>query len=117
MEANAIARSTLFYNYIDSTDGYYSNKVEVRYRSRMNIPFRICNNEVLEKRFIAEAAAAGLLDLFLRHGNDVNSLVLDDFFIRDIRFPDEPEDAESLKNRNVFSVIVSLSNNTILFSV
>merc|ERR1712088_949723 len=48
---------------------------------------------------------AGLLDLFLRHGNDVNSLVLDDFFIRDIRFPDEPEDAESLKNRNVFSVI------------
>merc|ERR1740128_1590188 len=28
---------------------------------------------------------AGLLDLFLRHGNDVNSLVLDDFFIRDIR--------------------------------
>merc|ERR1740128_84084 len=28
---------------------------------------------------------AGLLDLFLRHGNDINSLVADDFFIRDIR--------------------------------
>ena len=64
MEANAIERSNLFYNYIDSTDGYYSNKVEARYRSRMNIPFRICDNEELEKRFIAEAAAAGLLDLF-----------------------------------------------------
>jgi len=48
---------------------------------------------------------AGLLDLFLRHGNDINSLVADDFFIRDIKFPCEPADAESHKNRCVFTVI------------
>ena len=48
---------------------------------------------------------AGLLDLFLRHGNDVNSLVADDFFIRDIRFPSEPADADSHRNRNFFTVI------------
>merc|ERR1712055_505783 len=46
---------------------------------------------------------AGLLDLFLRHGNDINSLVADDFFIRDIKFPDEPADAYSHRNRDVFS--------------
>ena len=33
------------------------------YRSRMNIPFRVKKDEGLEKKFVAEAAAAGLIDL------------------------------------------------------
>ena len=46
-----------------------------------------------------------VLDLFLKHGNDVNSLVGDSFFIREIVFPDEPDDASSHRHRDVFSVI------------
>merc|ERR1719341_2128463 len=57
--------------------------------------------ELLKNGFTAEH----VLDLFLKHGNDVNSLVGDSFFIRDIIFPAEPEDALSHKNRDVFSVI------------
>ena len=49
--------------------------------------------------------AKHVLDLFLKHGNDVNSLVGDSFFIREISFPDEPEDAVAHKHRDVFSVI------------
>jgi len=57
--------------------------------------------ELLKNGFTAEH----VLDLFLKHGNDVNSLVGDSFFIREIIFPDEPEDAKSHSNRDVFSVI------------
>merc|ERR1711892_69573 len=57
--------------------------------------------ELLKNGFTAEH----VLDLFLKHGNDVNSLVGDSFFIREIIFPPEPDDALSHKNRDVFSVI------------
>merc|ERR1719342_583991 len=57
--------------------------------------------ELLKNGFTAKH----VLDLFLKHGNDVNSLVGDKFFIREITFPDEPEDALSHINRDVFSVI------------
>ena len=63
MQAKAEERSSLLYNYIDSSEGYYVNNVEARYRSRMNIPFRVCNDEALENKFIAEATAANLIDL------------------------------------------------------
>ena len=63
MEAMAVERSTLLYNYMDSTEGYYINKIEAMYRSRINIPFRICNDEALEAKFSVEAAAAGLIGL------------------------------------------------------
>jgi phosphoserine aminotransferase len=32
-------------------------------RSRMNVPFRVCKNEDLEKKFIAEATAASFIEL------------------------------------------------------
>jgi len=37
--------------------------VDPKYRSRINIPFRVCFDAKLEAKFIAEAAAAGLIDL------------------------------------------------------
>ena len=56
-------RSTLLYNYIDGSDGYYVNNVEARYRSRINVPFRVCSNDELEAKFISEATAANRIDL------------------------------------------------------
>ena len=63
MQAKALERSTLLYNFIDSSEGYYVNNVETKFRSRTNIPFRVCANDDLEKKFIAESAAANLTDL------------------------------------------------------
>ncbi len=49
------------YNVIDSTD-FYSGPVVPADRSLMNIPFRLINED-LEKKFIAEAAEAGMIGL------------------------------------------------------
>jgi hypothetical protein len=57
--------------------------------------------ELLKNGFTSEH----VLELFLKHGNDVNSLVDDSFFIKEIIFPKEPSDAISHKDRDVFSVI------------
>jgi phosphoserine aminotransferase len=37
-------RSKLLYDTIDNSYGYYTNPVDKKYRSRMNIPFRVCQN-------------------------------------------------------------------------
>lgn len=63
MQAKAVERSQMLYNYIDSSEGYYCNKVDAKYRSRINIPFRVCEDEALEAKFIAEATKANLIDL------------------------------------------------------
>ena len=63
LREKAVERSNLLYEYIDSSEGYYINNVEAKYRSRVNVPFRVCANEALENKFIAEAAAANLLEL------------------------------------------------------
>jgi len=60
---------------------------------------------MLEELLKNGLTAKHVLDLFLKHGNDVNSLVGDSFFIREILFPDEPEDASCHSHRDVFSVI------------
>ena len=59
----AAKRSGLLYDYIDNSDGYYSNAIQKRWRSRMNIPFRVCCDAALETKFVADAAAAGFMDL------------------------------------------------------
>ena len=46
-----------------------------------------------------------IMDLFLKHGNNLNSLVRDDFFIREMKFPDELSDADNYENRDVFHMI------------
>ncbi len=55
-------RADLIYGIIDRSEGFYTNAVEPRSRSRTNIPFRTPGAE-LDTRFLAEAGAAGLLQL------------------------------------------------------
>lgn len=68
--ALAKKRSSLLYSYIDNSDGYYTNKVDPRYRSEINVPFRIKKakedeNDLeffsTELKFIKEAAEEGLV--------------------------------------------------------
>lgn len=59
----AKAKSDLLYNYIDGSDGYYTNPVDIAFRSRSNIPFRVKCEEELEKKFLKEAAKANLIEL------------------------------------------------------
>ena len=60
---------------------------------------------MLEELLKNGLTAGHVLDLFLKHGNNVNDLVKDSFFLKNIKFPDEPPDAEYHSNRNVFSII------------
>ena len=50
LEKEAIEKSSMVYEYIDSTEGYYINSVVPKYRSRCNIPFRIKKDEQLESK-------------------------------------------------------------------
>lgn len=67
IETENIKKSTVFYNFIDSSEGFYVNAVEHAYRSRMNIPLRIhVNGEPapeLEAKFVKDAAKKGLTSL------------------------------------------------------
>ena len=63
MERRAIEKSTTLYNIIDESNGFYINSVDPDCRSRMNIVFRVMNNEALENKFVSEAKAVGLLGL------------------------------------------------------
>ena len=55
-------RSTMLWNYIDSTDGYYKSKItDKSYRSRVNVIFRIQGgNKETEKTFTNLAKKAGI---------------------------------------------------------
>ena len=61
MEANAIEKSELLYNLIDS-DGFYLNPIAKSNRSRMNVRFAL-QDEALNELFLAEAKKANLLGL------------------------------------------------------
>jgi phosphoserine aminotransferase len=67
IEQQNIEKSKLFYDFIDSSNGFYVNNVQHKYRSRMNIPIRICTNGTpnkdLEATFVKTAAQAGLTSL------------------------------------------------------
>lgn len=63
LQKRAEERSGMLYNYIDNSDGYYKNMVDKRYRSRMNIPFLVKDDEQLAKQFVKDAAEEGLIDL------------------------------------------------------
>ncbi|MFZ5756704.1 MAG: 3-phosphoserine/phosphohydroxythreonine transaminase [Pseudomonadota bacterium] len=54
-------KASRLYHYIDGS-GFYANPVDPRYRSLMNVPFTL-ENVSLEKPFLKEAEAAGLLNL------------------------------------------------------
>ncbi len=55
------AKADALYGYIDAS-GYYSNPVAPHVRSWMNVPF-LQKNPELDKKFVADAADAGLLNL------------------------------------------------------
>ncbi len=56
------AKSKLLYDAIDGSGGFYRNEVNPAVRSRMNVPF-ILHDDALDKPFLSEAKAAGLLAL------------------------------------------------------
>ncbi len=62
MLQRAIEKSGIIYDTIDTSGGFYKSFVDPKYRSRMNIPFRL-GSEDLEKTFLAEAAAHDMLGL------------------------------------------------------
>jgi phosphoserine aminotransferase len=56
-------KAALLYDAIDGSDGYFRGTViDKAHRSQMNVPYRL-PSEDLEKKFIAEATAAGLVGL------------------------------------------------------
>ncbi|PHS14755.1 MAG: hypothetical protein COA86_15275 [Kangiella sp.] len=61
MEKNAIAKSGLLYNLIDS-DGFYLNPIVKEHRSRMNVRFAL-QDESLNDLFLSEAKKANLIGL------------------------------------------------------
>ncbi len=61
MEQRNIEKAALLYDYLDSTD-FYSNKIALDCRSRMNIPFFL-RDEALNDAFLAGAKEHGLLQL------------------------------------------------------
>ncbi|XP_059145007.1 phosphoserine aminotransferase-like [Physella acuta] len=66
MEENSIKKSSLVYQMIDTSQGFYNCPLDVNCRSRMNIPIRIGSLEghgQLEKLFSEEATAKGYLQL------------------------------------------------------
>lgn len=56
-----IEKANLLYSAIDNS-AFYSNPIDVRYRSRMNVPF-VLADESLESVFLRESEAAGLKTL------------------------------------------------------
>ncbi len=55
-------KAEMLYGYIDASDGYYRNPVQVSDRSWMNVPF-LLHDTNLEKAFLEQATAAGLHSL------------------------------------------------------
>lgn len=62
LEADAAAKSSIIYDAIDESGGYFRSPVDVVSRSHMNVVFRL-PDEDLEKAFVAEAADRGMANL------------------------------------------------------
>jgi phosphoserine aminotransferase len=63
LEKEVDEKAKLIYGAIDGSDGYYTNPVDPAYRSRINVTFRVKKDDELEKKFLAGAAKANLIDL------------------------------------------------------
>ena len=62
MASRAQLKSSILYDLIDGSGGFYRSPVDPAFRSKMNIVFRLSTEE-LEKQFLAETKAAGMLGL------------------------------------------------------
>jgi len=60
-------KSSLVYEIIDQSNGFYVNSIEKKFRSRVNIPLRIQTNgvpnEKLESLFLNEAIKLNMIEL------------------------------------------------------
>ncbi|KAG5669867.1 hypothetical protein PVAND_000158 [Polypedilum vanderplanki] len=64
MNKLAMKKSSLIYNTINNSNNFYTCPVDERYRSRMNLPFRIKGgDETLEKEFLKKAEQLGMMQL------------------------------------------------------
>lgn len=61
IERRNVAKARVLYDFLDGSD-FYTTKVEKSCRSRMNVPFFL-RDESLNDHFLAEARAAGLVQL------------------------------------------------------
>lgn len=62
MAKRSALKSSMIYDAIDASGGFYRSPVDARFRSKMNIVFRL-GSEELEKKFLAEAKGQGMLGL------------------------------------------------------
>jgi phosphoserine aminotransferase len=62
MAKRAALKSSIIYDAIDGSGGYFRSPVDPAYRSKMNIVFRMANEE-LEKKFLAATKEEGMLGL------------------------------------------------------
>jgi phosphoserine aminotransferase len=60
-------KSSLVYETIDQSNGFYVNSIDKNYRSRVNIPLRIVTNDIpnekLESLFLSEAIKSNMIEL------------------------------------------------------
>ena len=61
-DAQAALKSSMLYDFIDGSGGYYRNVTDKKFRSRMNINFRIANRD-LEEKFIAQAESIKIINI------------------------------------------------------
>ncbi|KAJ8005516.1 hypothetical protein DPEC_G00118770 [Dallia pectoralis] len=66
METLSKKKSSLIYDIINSSNGFYTCPVDIACRSRMNLPFRVGKkdgDEALEKKFLDGASKLGMISL------------------------------------------------------
>lgn len=67
MDQLADKKSTMVYELIDQSNGFYVNVIDKKYRSRVNIPLRIITNgtpnDKLESLFLSEALKLNMIEL------------------------------------------------------
>ena len=64
MEQRSVEKSSLIYEIIDASNGFFTCPVPVGVRSRVNIPFRIrSGDEELEKLFVEQAKERNMIQL------------------------------------------------------
>ena len=63
VEKRNVAKAQMLYDTIDGSNGFYASPVDPAVRSMMNVPFTIPSSADLEKAFISEAAALGMVQL------------------------------------------------------
>lgn len=66
MYANSLKKSAMIYDLIESSNGFFSCPIEKRYRSRMNVVFRVGaagGDEAVEAEFLKGAQQLKMLQL------------------------------------------------------